>query len=57
MARIASMIDGHTHLVGKPAVQRPFGRHGHKCKNNIKTYPKEQDAKYVMLSMCGSYNF
>jgi predicted DNA-binding WGR domain protein len=51
------MIDEHTYLVGKPAVQRPFGRHGRKGKNNIKAYPKEQDTKYVTLSMCDSYNF
>ena len=57
MSRIANMIDEHTHLVGKPAVHRPFGRHGRKGRNNIKTYPKEQDTKYVILSMCGSYNF
>ena len=42
MARIASMIDEHTHLVGKPAVQRPFGRQGRKCKNNIKNALKSR---------------
>jgi formylmethanofuran dehydrogenase subunit A len=54
LARIASMIDEHTHLAGKPAVQRPFGRPEHRYKKNIKTYPKDQDTKYVTLSMCGS---
>jgi hypothetical protein len=57
LERIASMRDEHTHLVGKPAVQRPFGRLGRKCKNNIKTHPKEQNTKHVMLGMCGSYIF
>jgi len=27
-------------LVGKPEGKRPFGRHNHKCQDNIKKYLK-----------------
>jgi hypothetical protein len=37
LERVVSMIDEHTHLAGKPAVQRPFGRHRCKWKNAIET--------------------